>query len=196
MKKELGNLDLYNEVKKLVKRANQRLVRMERNFGVDTWGSKKLRDELDTEPLKAWTSSHRIRINKSMDEIQLNAIKKSTSYFLDHPSYSTVKGIKQVIKKQKAGLKRSLSSPDPNEPDISDEDVETLYEFFGESYAPDIISKIPSSDLVSLMIEAKKVRQYRRRKYFFEQINDYINYGNDIDLKRKLGKLYRKYVKE
>ena len=196
MKKELGNLDLYNEVKKLVKRANQRLVRMERNFGIDTWGSKKLRNELDTEPLKAWTSSHRIRINKNMNETQLNAIKKSTSYFLDHTSYSTVKGIKQVIKKQKAGLKRSLSSPDPNEPDISDEDVETLYEFFGESYAPDIISKIPGSDIVNLMIDAKKVPQYRRRKYFFEQINDYINYGNDIDFKRKLGKLYRKYVKE
>lgn len=191
MKIQPKNPELYEEVRKLVKKANQRLVRLERNFGVNSWGSKKLRNELDIETLNAWTSSNRIRFNKKMTETQLNAIKKATQSFLSSKT-SRVKGVKQVQKKQIEGLRRSLSSPDLI---VSVEDTETLYNFFGEDYAADITSKLPGSDVIALMLEAKQTPQYRRRKYFFEQIENYIELGNDVDMKRKLGKLYRKYVK-
>lgn len=191
MKIQPKNPELYEEVRKLVKRANQRLVRLERNFGVNSWGSKKLRNELDIETLNAWTSSNRIRFNKKMTETQLNAIKKATQSFLSSKT-SRVKGVKQVQKKQIEGLRRSLSSPDLI---VSVEDTETLYNFFGEDYATDITSKLQGSDVIALMLEAKQIPQYRRRKYFFEQIENYIEFGNDVDMKRKLGKLYRKYVK-
>lgn len=50
------NLELYNELRKLVKRANQRLVRLERFTGRrNSWASKILRNKLDTEKLNAWT---------------------------------------------------------------------------------------------------------------------------------------------
>lgn len=191
MKIQPKNPELYEEVRKLVKRANQRLVRLERNFGINSWGSKKLRNELDIETLNAWTSSNRIRFNKKMTETQLNAIKKATQSFLSSKT-SRVKGVKQLQKKQIEGLRRSLSSPDLI---VSVEDTETLYNFFGEDYATDITSKLPGSDVIALMLEAKQTPQYRRRKYFFEQIENYIEFGNDVDMKRKLGKLYRKYVK-
>ena len=191
MKIQPKNPELYEEVRKLVKKANQRLVRLERNFGVNSWGSKKLRNELDIETLNAWTSSNRIRFNKKMTETQLNAIKKATQSFISSKT-SRVKGVKQVQKKQIEGLRRSLSSPDLI---VSVEDTETLYNFFGEDYAADITSKLPGSDVIALMLEAKQTPQYRRRKYFFEQIENYIELGNDVDMKRKLGKLYRKYVK-
>lgn len=53
---------LYNELKKLSKRANQRIVRLERTFGKDTWATKKLKEKLSIEKLGAWT---KIRKSKS-----------------------------------------------------------------------------------------------------------------------------------
>ena len=192
MKIQPKNPELYEEVRKLVKRANQRLVRLERNFGTNTWGSKLLRNELDIETLNAWTSSNRIRFNKRMSETQLKAIKKSTESFLSSKT-SRVKGVKQVKNKQIEGIRISLSSPDLL---VTSEEAETLYEFFGEDYSSAITSKMPhSDDILAIMVEARQVPAYRRRKYFMEQIEQYIELGNDVDMKRKLGKLYRKYVK-
>lgn len=53
-------LDLYNELRKLVKRANQRLVRLERFTGYkDSWASKILHNKLDSEKLNAWTAKRK-----------------------------------------------------------------------------------------------------------------------------------------
>ena len=54
VKKELTReeQELFNELKKLSKRANQRIVRLEREFGKDTWATKYLKEKLATEPLQ------------------------------------------------------------------------------------------------------------------------------------------------
>lgn len=78
------NLELYNELKKLVKKANQRLVRLERFTGrQNAWASKILRNKLDTAKLNAWTVKNRIRINKNMSITQLKGIKRATENFLN-----------------------------------------------------------------------------------------------------------------
>lgn len=78
------NLELYNEIRKLIKRANQRLVRLERFTGrQNSWASKILRNKLDSEKLNAWTVKGRIRINKNMSKTQLHAIKRATENFLN-----------------------------------------------------------------------------------------------------------------
>ena len=48
-KKEMTEeqVELFRELTKLSKRANQRLVRLERVFGKDTWASRKLKNRLD-----------------------------------------------------------------------------------------------------------------------------------------------------
>lgn len=198
MKKSPKNLELYAEVRKLVKRANQRLVRLEREFGVNTWAAKPLRNELDIAPLNAWTSSNRIRMNKSLTDIQLRAIKKATENFLNN-KISTVRGAKQVHKAQVEGLQRILNRP-PTKDDpgvnLTYEEAETLNEFFGDENAKDFISKMPESGtMISLIVDAKQVKKRDRRKYFFESFEQYIDFGNDLDMRRKLGRIYRKYVK-
>lgn len=50
---------LYNELKKLSKRANQRIVRLERSFDKDTWATKKLKEKLSIEKLGAWTKTRK-----------------------------------------------------------------------------------------------------------------------------------------
>lgn len=140
-KKELTReeQELYNELKKLSKRANQRIVRLERSFGKDTWGTKYLKTKLATEPLQAWTRSGRVRVNKSMTVTQMKATIKATREFLNS-SISTRRGIKKAKQKAISTLKIRFSS---DVSDITYEEAEALTNFFDDKEVNGIINFIP-----------------------------------------------------
>ena len=98
---------LYRELEKLARRANQRIRTIERVFGKDTWAVKRLRNKLDIEPLKAWTKTGRVKFNKSMTELQMKATIIAVNNFLNSKT-STIKGIKQARKKQIQAISRAL----------------------------------------------------------------------------------------
>lgn len=76
-------LKLYNELKKLSKRANQRLVRLERLTGEQgTFASKQLYDYLDASELQALSRAGRVRVSKQFSITQMKAIIKATKQFL------------------------------------------------------------------------------------------------------------------
>lgn len=66
-------------------------------------GARTLKGYLSGEKLeKAVTQKGNIRIDKSMTESQLRGINKAVDLFLKRTKSSTVRGIKQTIKNQKA----------------------------------------------------------------------------------------------
>lgn len=140
-KKELTReeQELFNELKKLSKRANQRIVRLERSFGKDTWGTKYLKTKLATEPLQAWTRSGRVRVNKSMTVLQMKATIKATKEFLNS-SISTRRGIKKAKQKAIKTLKTRFSS---DVSDITYEEAEALTNFFDDKEVNGITNFIP-----------------------------------------------------
>lgn len=140
-KKELTReeQELFNELKKLSKRANQRIVRLERSFGKDTWGTKYLKTKLATEPLQAWTRSGRVRVNKSMTVSQMKATIKATKEFLNS-SISTRRGIKKAKQKAIKTLKTRFSS---DVSDITYEEAEALTKFFDDKEVNGITNFIP-----------------------------------------------------
>ena len=78
---------LFNDLKKLAKRANQRLVRLERLTGEKgTFASKQLYDYLDSSELQALSKAGRIRVSKDFSFTQLKAIIKATEQFLENPT--------------------------------------------------------------------------------------------------------------
>lgn len=180
--------ELYNELKKLSKRANQRLVRLEREFGQNTWASKKLKDRLSSDLVQAWTNKGRVKINKNMSIAQMRASIKATEQFLNSKT-STVKGIKQVTKRIKKDIKKSLST---EEQDLSDEEVESLYNLFSEDYAKDLIDKIGASELWTEILDAKEFND--NEEDFIDRIKNYLDFGNDDDMIEKLQIIYEKYV--
>ena len=94
---------LYNELVKLAKKANQRLLRLERLTGATgTFASKQLYDYLSTNEIQAITKTDRIRISKQYNLIQLLGIKKATEQFLTSGASTTreVKKIKKEFEKQ------------------------------------------------------------------------------------------------
>lgn len=180
---------LFVELKKLSKRANQRIVRLEREFGKDTWATKKLKDKLVADPLQAWTSSGRIKVNKSMTITQLKATIKATKQFLNSKT-STKSGIKQIKKTTIKSIARSLGT---DENDITNEEAETLYNMLSDDYMSDIIRYIPASDFWALIEDAKEKNDTKND--FIDRISDYITFGNDKDMIEKLSIIYEKYVK-
>lgn len=159
------------------------------NFGKDTWATKKLKDKLVAEPLQAWTSSGRVRVNKSMTITQLKATIKATKQFLNSKT-STKRGIKQIKKTTIKSLARSLGT---DEESITDEEAETLYNMLSDDYMSDIIRYIPASDFWALIEDAKE--QGDTKESFISRISDYITFGNDRDMVTKLSIIYKKYVK-
>lgn len=128
VKKELTRekQELFSELKKLSKRTNQRIVRLEREFGKDTWATKYLKEKLATEPLQAWSISGRVKANKSMTVTQMKATIKATKEFLNS-SISTKRGVKKAKQKAIKTLKTRFST---DVSDISYEEAEALTSFF------------------------------------------------------------------
>lgn len=180
---------LFNELKKLSKRANQRIVRLEREFGKDTWATKKLRDKLEAEPLQAWSKTGRVKVNKSMTTTQMKATIKATQQFLNSKT-STKRGIKQVKKTTIKQLAKSLGTDDE---DLTNEEAEALYDMLSDDYVTDILKYIPASDFWALIEDAKEAGD--SQESFISRISDYIEFGNDVDMRNKLVMIYEKYVK-
>jgi hypothetical protein len=141
VKKELTReeQELFNELKKLSKRANQRIVRLEREFGKDTWATKYLKEKLATEPLQAWSISGRVKANKTMTVTQMKATIKATREFLNS-SISTKRGIKKAKQKAIKTLKTRFST---DVSDITYEEAEALTSFFEDTEVNSVTNFIP-----------------------------------------------------
>lgn len=179
----MANNELLNEVKKEVSKANQRLARLEKQFGKDTWASKKLLSKLDNETLGAWSSASRIKIPKDVTPDDLERIKKATEEFL-RAKTSTVRGVKNQIKSIKSGFKKTY--------DISDEEAEAMYQAFNEDLIQWIIRYIEPSEFWQIIQEAKE--NHLSEDSFEKLIDDYIMIGNDDDIREKLEQIYERYV--
>lgn len=108
---------LYNELKRLSKRANQRILRLERLTKLkEPFDVKQLMDYLSAEPVKGRTKGGRVSVSMSMTENQMIAIIKATKEFLSE-DLSKVSN----VKKEKARIDRELGKK------ISYKSISTMY---------------------------------------------------------------------
>lgn len=102
--------ELFNEMKKLSKRANQRIVRLEQLTNVkEPFAVKQLADKLSAETLKAWTEKGRVGTKKSFTELQMKAIIKATRVFLSENTISTERQAKAYQKKLSSKIDKPVS---------------------------------------------------------------------------------------
>ena len=177
--------ELFNELKRLAKRANQRIVRLERFTGrQNAWAVANLHNRLDTEKLNAWTPKGRIKYNKSMNITELRAVIKATKNFLNSAT-STKRGIEEVRQKQIKGLGLSL--------DIKEKDAEFFYRLFEDTdytfFVPKYITASAMNDLIQESIEYR----YNVDRYL-EALEIYITIGNDTEMRARAIALYEKEI--
>lgn len=176
MKKEMTTEEkvLYNDLKILVKRANQRLVRLERLTGEkDSFSAKQLFDYLSSEKLKAVTKANRIKINNFNLE-QMGAIKNAVEKFLDKDSLSTLTN----IKKYKAKVEKAIGTK------VSFKDLSSIYkarelwkwtdEQYGSAFWTDFAPRI----------------LYQDKNEWIKFAKLYSQEGNELELKEKLSQIY------
>lgn len=180
---------LYTELKKLSKRANQRIVRLEREFGTENLAIRNLRDKLAIEPLQAWTFKGRVKVNKSMTEIQMKATIKATNQFLNS-KLSTRSGIKKAKKKAIETLRVRFST---DVKELTTEEAEVLYNIFTDKDVNQITNFVLGSDAQAVTDNARE--QNQSFNDFVAVMNSVKKYnghrGNYDDISRKL---YMKYV--
>ena len=168
---------LYNELQKLTKRANQRLVRLERLTGEKgTFASRQLYDYLGINELNAITSASRIRISKEYTIQQMLAVKKATEQFLKEKA-STVAGVKKI----KAEYEEKAEVP------LSYEQADVLYRS-GKSYTW-IYEYIPKSEFWGVWVPTARKENWDKET-FAEQISLRIGMEIDEELKADLEALY------
>lgn len=180
---------LYNELKKLSKRANQRIVRLERSFGKDKWATRYLKEKLEVEPLQAWTSKGRVKVNKSMSEIQMLATISAVKDFLREGALSTKTNIKKAKKKATETLQKRFSS---DVKEITFDEAEVLANFFNDDDVNEITNFIPGSDVLAVIEEAKE----KNMEYdIFESIMKSLKRWNGkYNFDSLLKTIYKKYI--
>lgn len=190
VKKELTReeQELFNELKKLSKRANQRIVRLEREFGKDTWATKYLKEKLATEPLQAWTISGRVKVNKSMTVTQMQATIKFTKEFLNS-SISTKRGIKKAKQKAITTLKTRFST-DVSE--ITYEETEALYNLFEDKEVNSVTNYLKGSTVLDIVEEFRE-REKKNFSDFYSAMKAHQQYNKGKEIV-KLREIYLKYI--
>lgn len=184
---------LFNEMKKLSKTANQRILEIERRYGKRSWAVKKLSERLEVESLQALTSSGRIRVSKGYTPTQMRAIIKATKTFLYKSETSSLKGIKKVSQQLKKNIKKTVSS---DERPVSDEDIETLYGIFKDDDIDWLTKYVPPSDVWTALQDAKENQDTFDEFIDRTNIENKIEMENDISIQLKLRRIYNKYVKD
>lgn len=172
---------LFAEMKKLAKRANQRLVRLERAVDFKPWAVKNLEKRL--ERADALTKSNRIKYNKSMSISDMRKVIKATKLFLDSKT-STPAGLKKRKKEVQENFSRVL--------DVSMEEADNLYQLFDVSSAQEILKYLTPSELFALIEEAKEKNM--NEEQFIDLFKQYVDFTEDNTLKNAVIRLYKEEV--
>lgn len=184
----MANEELYQELRKLSKMANQRILRLEREFGRETYAIQNLRNKLDNKLVNAWTESGRVRYNKSMSEAQMKATIRALEKF-QYSIQSRVKGANAVADFRRKQVAKAFNM---DEREIDRGDIEIFYKINEEKKSM-LLEKINPSKFMAVRQEAKEMN--KTFDDFLKDLDQIKKISNDEDLVKDAKRLYNKYVK-
>lgn len=166
---------LHKQVVKNVKKVNAMLqmLRGQIDKKHTGWAATRMLNYLSADIINAVTKKGYIKYNKNLSVGQMNAILKATNSFLKAKT-STVQGVKEA--RQKIIDEYRLSQ------DLSYKQAESLYSFFeSDDYK---LSDEVKYEVQKIAITVAK--QGVDEEYYIERVKDYIDFGNDEDMKNQL----------
>lgn len=170
---------LFNELKKLSKRANQRILRLERLTGKQgLFATKQLYDYLSSDLVQGLSKSGRVRASTAFSETQMIAIIKATEDFLAS-TYSTT----GTVKKLKAEIEKSIGKK------VSFTELSAIYQ--SQDLWQWVKNEFASSfwtDMAPVIFETGKLE-------WVKIVINYYQKSNDKDVKDKLKAIYD-YIKK
>lgn len=170
--------ELFYELKKLAKRANQRLVRLERLTGEKgLFASRQLYDYLDS--VGGLSEKGRVRVSKKFSTQQMLSIKKATEMFLKNVSESTTGALKKEKEKIEKSIGKKIKWSHFSTMYTASELYKWAQEEFGSKFWRDFAPKVHTMSKTS----------------WVEYCAMYLDAVNDVAISNKLKALYD-YLKE
>lgn len=185
---EKTNDQLYKELVRKVGQANKRLREIRREFGTLGWAGSKLKEKTEFNLVNTWRSSKGIKVSKSLSEQQMLATLNEINKFLKSKT-STVKGIKQTMKKQQETLRNTFKQFDI---DINPEESQNLYKMFDDKDFSILYQYIDPSELYVIVLDAKDNGDTEAQ--FIKRIESYGVDGQDVELRQAILNLYYRWV--
>lgn len=190
---ELGPLKekAFKEMQQASRLANQRLDRINRIYGQETWASKQLIAKLKSAKIDGLTTSGKIKISKNMKIGQMRQLTSIVEDFL-HDKTSTLTGIKLQKKKIIEGMQQALSQ---EKIPLTDADAELLFQMLSDKETfRQFADRYGASDVWAIMQEAKN--RHIDNEEDFERLLGQIADYPDLETRASARKLFRKYLKK
>lgn len=186
----------YGDLLKKVRKANQRIQRIQARYGESSWAINQLYERIDNDNIRGISSlTGNIRVDKNMSDVQLKAIKKATEIFLDptKTQTSTLRGITKAINNMQDALKKHYSDFDPQNPKIlTDEDAEKLYNIVETRDFRSTVEQIGASETWTRVLRAKE-KNLSQDQFINLFKNVKVNI-NDKDIQADLERIYNMYM--
>ena len=176
----------YTDLQKMIRKANNRLTRLERYSGKSvSWAGKKLQAKIDNDKIGAWSTNDLIQISRDMSDLQLQRVKRATEEFLGSKA-STITGVKNIARKTKRSLGANL--------DVTRDEVESLYQMLSDDTFKYIKehSTATSSEVWALVEESKERRLSSTT--FLKRMYEIAEVQPDIEMTENINALYMKEV--
>lgn len=169
---------IYKELVREAKSANAKLQRLRGHYGDQYgWAGKLLIDKLSIDVINTVSDKGYIRFNKNLSTIQMKATIKALKEFKSSKT-STVEGVKENIEKIKSGIGSSL--------DVDNKKAQAIYDFFATD-------KYKLNDEVKYEALKIAIEVYKKNgtvEDYLDLVKNYIDFGNDDDLKEELISVY------
>lgn len=179
----------YEKLLKDVRKANQRIQKIQGRYGESSWAVNQLYEKIDNNNINGIsTLTGNIRISRNMSDIQLKAIQKATKIFLDSQT-STLRGVRKAVNNMQEALKKNYS--DINKP-LSDKDAEKLYNIIENRDIRNTVEQIGASETWTRTLRAQE--QNLSKDKFIDLFRNTNIDINDLDIKADLERIYQMYM--
>lgn len=169
---------IYKELVREAKSANAKLQRLRGHYGDQYgWAGKRLIEKLSIDVINTVSDRGYIRFNKNLSTIQMKATIKALKEFKSSKT-STVEGVKENIEKIKSGIGSSL--------DVDNKKAQAIYDFF----ATDKYKLNDEVKYEALKIAIEVCKKNGTVEDYLDLVKNYIDFGNDDDLKEELISVY------
>lgn len=177
---------LEKTARKQIAKANAKLKSLRRHKGVKrSYASKILYNKLSIKSPVSISKTGIIKLKKGLGKTALNLIVNVVTNFLNSIT-STYEGIKNIREKTKQSLYDTLS--DINN-DITEEDIDDLYDLFGTDSMDYFTERIGASALEIAVIENRKLEGDLE---YFISILTRMGLSSDEDMRYHATNIYNK----
>lgn len=202
-KSKLFTLKDYEQLKKDVHTANQRIQRLTEKYGERSWAVIPLYNKLEDKKVLALTRYGNIRINKKMSDVKLKYIQQAVEDFKNAKT-SKVRGAenaiattKHAIKEHFTRIKKDRKTGEDIKIEITDEQAGKLYSIVEDKDLRNMSEQFDPSETWARLVRAKeKNLSYDDFANLFDEDAKKIakNGINDLDVKEYLSEIYKMYM--